>query len=148
MKYRSVTDIIQNQTIISTHRDVTVKEAVDKMNKNNIGAILILDETGCLEGIFTERDVLTRVVGKGLDPSVIKIQDVMTKKPLSVPEDYPLAHALLRIVDSGIRHMPVTSGSRVVGMISMRDAMSTDLAALEETLRLKDALSEVVGFGG
>lgn len=116
---------------------VTVHEAVTMMNLQKIGCILILDGDK-LVGIFTERDVLTRVVGSGLDPRTTPISQVMTANPRTVAPDTPLEDAMAIISEKRVRHLPLVTDNRVVGLVSIGDINKWLVRHLEfeaETLR-------------
>jgi CBS domain-containing protein len=99
----------------------TVAEAVTLMNREKIGAILVMDG-GRLSGIFTERDVLYKIAGRGFDFTKIFIRDYMTHEPETLGVDHKLAYALNMMVVGGFRHVPlVDRDHRPVGMVSVRD---------------------------
>jgi len=97
-----------------------VSEAVGKMNSANIGAVLVMDGPQ-LVGIFTERDVLVRVVGGGREPGTTKVSEVMTAAVRTVELATPLEEALRLMSEKRHRHLPVRDGGRVHGMVSMGD---------------------------
>lgn len=99
---------------------VTVTEAVQEMNRHRVGAILVM-EGGRLAGIFTERDVLTRVVAGGLDPKSTPVAQVMTGNVLSVAPDATVQHVMEIFAEKRCRHLPVMSAGALVGLISIGD---------------------------
>jgi CBS domain-containing protein len=101
--------------------DHSVAEAVGKMNGEGIGAVLIVDGDR-LVGIFTERDVLRKIAGRGLDFTKIYVRDYMTPQPESLSLDHKLAYALNKMVVGGYRHVPLVDASGApVAVISVRD---------------------------
>jgi CBS domain-containing protein len=99
----------------------TVAEAVDLMNHELMGAILVTD-AGILVGVFTERDVLTKIAGRKLDFNRIYIEDYMTREPETLEMDAKVAYALNMMVVGGFRHVPIVNKDHEpVGMISVRD---------------------------
>ena len=107
---------------VSVKPDSTVWEAVLKMDELNIGALPVVDEYGKLVGIFTERDLLRRVIAKGKDPRVTKIRDVMTPSPVSIGPDEPVEVAKSIMAKLKVRHLPVVdSEGRLIGIISIKD---------------------------
>jgi CBS domain-containing protein len=103
--------------------DATLAQAVARMNEEKIGALLVEDQ-GKLVGIFTERDVLTRVAGRGLDFTRFQVREFMTADPEALSLDHKLAYALNKMVIGGYRHVPlVEADGRPVGMISVRDVV-------------------------
>jgi CBS domain-containing protein len=103
----------------------SVAEAVDLMNRENIGAVLVVAGIGAdvrLVGIFTERDVLTKIAGRGLDFTKIRVEAYMTRDPETLGVDAKVAYALNMMVVGGFRHVPlVDRDHRPVAMISVRD---------------------------
>lgn len=99
---------------------VTVAEAVAEMNLHRIGCVLVMDGAQ-LTGIFTERDVLRRVVGAGLDPQRGRVTDVMTAGPITVSPAATVDEVMALFTDRRCRHLPVVAFGRVVGLISIGD---------------------------
>lgn len=116
---------------------VTVAEAVQKMNHHRIGAVLVMSGAK-LAGIFTERDVLTRVVADGLDPRTTPIVKVMTGSVLSVLPETPIQQVMEIFAEKRCRHLPVMDGGALVGLISIGDVsrwMANQHRAEAESLR-------------
>jgi len=100
--------------------NATVAQAVREMNRRTIGSLLVVEQ-GELLGIFTERDVLMRVVDKGLDPSLVKVRHYMTENPLTVPPVASVEDAMLLITRHRCRHLPVVANGRILGLVSAGD---------------------------
>lgn len=100
----------------------TVMEAVVKMAEENIGSIIIVDDNFKPIGVFTERDVVRRVLAGGVDPEKTKLREVMTSRPITVREGESAKRALELMLHFGFRHLPVVdSDGRLVGVVSIRD---------------------------
>ena len=99
--------------------DSTVKEAVELMIKHGHGSVLVVENEELI-GIFTERELLKRVVNVRLDVSVAKISEVMTGEPQSLSDSDSIAYALNRMAVHSIRHVPIMSNNKVSGFISVR----------------------------
>jgi CBS domain-containing protein len=114
----------------------TAFDAAEYMASRNIGAVCILDKEEKLCGIFSERDLLKRVVVRNLDPAGVPIRDVMSE-PREVIDcnDTPRA-ALERMDKVGSRHLPVVDGDKFVGMLSMRDIMRVEIGEQGAELQL------------
>ncbi|MCZ6672912.1 MAG: CBS domain-containing protein [Verrucomicrobia bacterium] len=110
----------KNSTIYSTNQNASVRDAVKVMNDQQIGSLVILDE-GKLVGIFTERDVLRRVVVPGLPVDSTLVSEVMTKEIDTFPPDFSVDDAMAHMNDKQHRHVPVVDGDRIVGLISIGD---------------------------
>lgn len=99
---------------------VTIAAAVDEMNSHRIGSIVVVED-GRPIGIFTERDVLRRVVGDGLDPKVMRVADVMTSNLITVSPETTIEQIMIMFAEKRCRHLPVLSNGRLVGLISIGD---------------------------
>jgi CBS domain-containing protein len=99
---------------------ITIAEAVAEMNRKRIGCIVVIDD-GVLAGIFTERDVLRRVVGANLDPKTVRMADVMTKNVHTIPPDATVERTMVLFAEMRCRHIPVVEGGRLKGLISIGD---------------------------
>jgi CBS domain-containing protein len=97
-----------------------VIEAVQRMNEKRIGALLVIEGERPV-GIFTERDVLTRVVGRRLDPNKTPVSEVMTRQLITINPASTVQEAMMVVTDTRCRHLPVLDGGKLVGMISIGD---------------------------
>jgi CBS domain-containing protein len=113
------------------------------MAQEKVGSMLIV-ENGLLVGIFTERDVLNRVVAARLDPDTTTLATVMTKNPQTVKPDRPFSHAMHMMYEGCFRHMPVVEDGKPLGMISIRDAIGPELIEFESELERRDKLAEIM----
>ena len=110
----------KNSQIRSINSSATVTDAVATMNHHRIGAVLVVDG-GALVGIFTERDVLRRVVGAGLDPGKARVADMMTKDLVTVTPDTTVEQAMVLFTDKRCRHLPVIANEELKGLVSIGD---------------------------
>jgi CBS domain-containing protein len=109
-------------SVFSVPPSVTVTAAVQEMNRHKVGSVLVL-EGEQLVGIFTERDVLSRVVGAGLDPKTTPLTQVMTRDPCTVPSDTTIEQVMALFTDKRFRHLPIVDHGRLVGVISIGDIL-------------------------
>ncbi len=124
MGQQTVADIVQDRKsdeMISIDAGATVAEAVEVMAAREIGAVLAMNEDGLVSGIFTERDLLARVVRPGLDPKTTPLSLVMTRDVRFVSPGTTTEAALSLMHLLGFRHLLVIDGPHVYGIISMRD---------------------------
>lgn len=98
----------------------TVSHAVDEMNHHRIGSIVVV-EGNQLVGIFTERDVLRRVVGAAIDPKVMRVADVMTKNLITITPETTIEEVMVIFTEKRVRHLPVIANGDLVGLISIGD---------------------------
>ena len=114
----------------------TALDAAEFMASRNIGAVCVLDSDERLVGIFSERDLLKRVVVSGRAPGEVPIREVMSE-PRAVIECNDTPHeALERMEQVGSRHLPVMDGEKFVGMLSMRDIMRVEISEQGAELQL------------
>jgi CBS domain-containing protein len=99
---------------------ITIAEAVAEMNKKRIGCIVILD-AGRIAGIFTERDVLRRVVGADIDPKTVLVGAVMTKDVHTIPPETTVEQTMALFAEKRCRHIPIVDHGRLCGLISIGD---------------------------
>ncbi len=99
---------------------VTISQAVEEMNRHRIGSIVVLENNRAI-GIFTERDVLRRVVGDGVDPRVMRVADVMTSNLITISPETTIEETMILFAEKHCRHLPVLSDDRLVGLISIGD---------------------------
>ena len=111
----------QGQPLHGIGQEASVLEAVQMMNERSIGA-LIVRHAGNMVGIFTERDVLRRVVGKQLDPANVRVADVMTSRVICCTPATPIEEARELMKTRRVRHLPILDAEgEVVGLISIGD---------------------------
>lgn len=144
---RIVPDVIASkQTLTFATPADTVRAAVKRMAERRIGAVLVMDGDR-LAGIFTERDVMNKVVARELDPDVTPLDAVMTHNPVTVPPDTLAMDALNLMGHRGFRHLPVVDESGVVGILSVRDLYATIQRQLEEDIAEREAFMFGAGYG-
>lgn len=143
MPNRTISEVIRNQQMLSTDSSVSVRDAACRMAQENVGALLIIGD-GRLQGIFTERDLLIRVVAAGRNIDTTRLDEVMTRNPQTIDTQRPFGHALHLMYDGGFRHLPVVENGRPVGVISIRDALGPEITAFENELERRDTLMEIM----
>jgi len=104
---------------------------------------MVVDE-GELVGIFTERDVVFRVIAADKDPKSTRVASAMTPKPRALDASRPLGHALHLMYEGGFRHVPVIEDGKPIGMVSARDALGPDLAQFQEELGDREHIREIL----
>lgn len=98
----------------------TVLQAVDKMCRAHVGAVLVMDDDRMV-GIFSERDLMTRVVLARKDPARTSVEDVMTRDVVSIGLDTTPREAMALVTERRVRHLPVVVGRRIIGVVSIGD---------------------------
>jgi CBS domain-containing protein len=131
-----IRDVIRNREPYSTRDSATVQEAAEFMSERNIGAVCVVDESGKLLGVFSERDILNRVVVQERDPHIVRVGDVTSELRAVIQCDETPRQALERMEQIGSRHLPVVDGERWVGMLSMRDLLRVELGEQGDEIKL------------
>jgi len=122
---RQIGEIIEGHPLFHVPSTSTVRDVARTMSDRNIGAIAVLD-SGKLVGIFSERDVLTRIVAEGRNPDDTRVESVMTKDIIVAAPGDDINDALQKMHECNCRHLPVVQGGNLVGMISIRDLLRVD----------------------
>ena len=128
--------VIRDREPYSMRESDTVQDAAEFMAARNIGAVCIVDDSGKLLGVFSERDVVKRVVLQKRDPSNVRVGEVLSELRAVINCDETPHQALERMELIGTRHLPVVDGERWVGMLSMRDLMRVELSEQGDEIKL------------
>lgn len=140
---KKLRDIMRYGFLFTVQRPVTVSEAVRIMATHNVGIVAVLDGDR-LVGVFSERDVVRRVVDRGLDPAATPVGSVMTSELVVADADDDYQSAIRKMDQANVRHLPVVSQGRLLSMISIRDLMRVDLDDRGEEIRyLREYLYQV-----
>lgn len=121
-------------TMLSTEPSVTVLEAAKMMNEHGTGSVLI-HEAEALVGIFTERDLMRRVVAMQKDPATTPLRDVMTTALVTCTPDATMDDCGTLMSERRIRHLPVVDGATVVGMVTTGDLLAHELREKESVIQ-------------
>lgn len=127
-------DILHQDKLFSVRQDETVSAVARTMARLGVGAILVLEE-GRLRGLFSERDLMVRVIVAGRSPDSTLVSAVMTTNLATVTDTATVGEAMEQMHLHKCRHLPVMREERVVGMVSMRDLMDHELARQTEELQ-------------
>jgi len=120
---KTIGDILSGRRPVSLGPAATVREAVGAMVRERVGAVLVVGDGGLALGIFTERDLMTRVVIHGRAPDQVRLSDVMTHDLYTVGCERRINEMAREMQARHIRHLPVVVDGRVVEMLSLRDLM-------------------------
>jgi CBS domain-containing protein len=138
-----ISDVIKPRDIYWVSADDSVRQAVHYLCERKTGAVAV-KEGEHVVGIFSERDLMHRVVNVSLDIDAVRVRQVMTPDPISVRLDDEMRHAKSVMFKCGVRHLVVVGNGGVYkGLISMRDLIEADMAESSELIeRLNDAYYE------
>jgi CBS domain-containing protein len=136
-------DIMRSGFLFTVPQGAMVTEAVRVMATHNVGIVIALDATRPV-GVFSERDVVRRVVDRGLAPALTPVRDVMTTEVITADADEDYQSGMRKMDQANIRHLLVVSEGRLLSMISIRDLIRVDMADKSEELRyLREYLYQV-----
>jgi CBS domain-containing protein len=127
-------EIVKDRKVYSIDAGKSVLEAARYMMEHNIGALPVL-RNGELAGIFSERDVLNRVVAVGRTPGSTSVAEVMSANPRTVPADETVEECLFIMREFGFRHLPIVEGKELKGLVSLRDILMRQAAEHERETR-------------
>src|SRR3989338_314458 len=129
----TIGELIKGHSLFSVSSNLTVAETARFMTEKRVGALPVVDGNK-LVGLFSERDVITRVVSKGVDPEKTLVKDIMTTSLIVASEDESLDRCLKKMQKGHCRHLPVVSGENLVGFVSLRDLLQRDITEKEQNL--------------
>src|SRR5436305_5790220 len=131
-----IRDVIRDREPYSMKASASVMDAAEFMAQRHIGAVCVMDESGKLMGVFSERDLLNRVVVPRHNAATMKLGEVTSKLRAVIRCDETPHQALERMEQIGSRHLPVVDGERWVGMLSMRDLLRVELSEQGDEIKL------------
>ena len=127
--------VVQRLNMVNSRPHASVLEAAASMTEGRVGAIPVLDDHDRRVGIFSERDLMTRVVVAGRDARRTRIEAVMTRGVVTAELDDSVDRCLEKMRAAGCRHLPVFEGGRVISMLSMRDLLLDEIEEQTEEIR-------------
>jgi CBS domain-containing protein len=146
MPERTVFQSMSQRHVISLGPNANLFDAACVMTRANCGSVLIIDSGNVLLGIVTERDLMTRVMAKGLDPSKTPCSAVMTRGPRTVPPETKVADAVLLMIERGFRNLPViTAEGKILGVFSARDALPREVNAAVSLAEFNEQVNDALG---
>lgn len=119
----TVKDILQikGHVVYTVNPESSVYEALETLEAKNLGSLVVLEECGKLDGIFTERDYARKVILKGRSSKETRVMDIMTESPVFVTPDTKIDYCMQLMTDKHIRHLPVLEDGELIGLISIGD---------------------------
>jgi CBS domain-containing protein len=141
MQQRHLREIIAGGKLVSVDGNTTVVEATRVMTQSRIGALVVMHGNS-IEGIFSERDVVNRVVARGLDPKSTPVYDVMTRPVITATPETKAVDALRTMQENGFRHLPVCDDGHPLGVVSLRDFLGAEMAEVQDEISFEHAIEE------
>lgn len=146
MADRTVFQSMSQRVLTRLGPDATIHEAARIMTTANCGSVLIFDADNKLLGIVTERDLMTRVLAKALDPVKTKVSSVMTPNPRCVPPETKVDEAVLIMIERGFRHLPIISAAgKIMGVFSVRDALPREVNTAVSLAEFHEQVNDALG---
>jgi CBS domain-containing protein len=143
---RTVFQATPHRHVISLGPTASVYEAASVMTRANCGSVLIVDGGGHLLGIVTERDLMTRVLARALDPVKITTGQIMTSHPRTVTPETKVADAVLIMIERGFRHLPIMDRhGKILGVFSVRDALPREVNTAVSLAEFNDQVNDALG---
>jgi CBS domain-containing protein len=126
--------LLRPRSMVTASPDESVLDVARRMVGAHVGAILIVDGKR-LVGVFSERDLMTRIVVLGRDPGAWRVGDVMTRDLITAEPDERRAECLDKMRQAGCRHLPVLEEGELVAMLSMRDLLRDEIEEQVEEIQ-------------
>lgn len=146
MAERTVFQSMSQRHVLSLGPQASVWDAACVMTRANCGSVLIVDTPGNLLGIVTERDLMTRVLAKALNPQTTTVTDIMTRSPHCVAPEVLVADAVLIMIERGFRHLPIVgAGSKILGVFSVRDALPREIGNAVSLAEFHEQVNDALG---
>ena len=121
-----IRNIMERRKFVTASPTASVRQASESMAAKQVGAVLVVEDQRLI-GIFSERDVVFRVIARGLDPATTCLRDVMTPDPKTVKPNNTFGYAMTLMHENGFRHLPVIEDGRPIGIVSALSALDPDL---------------------
>lgn len=146
MSERTAFQSMSQRHVVSLGPHASVWDAACVMTRANCGSVLIVDTPGTLLGIVTERDLMTRVLAKALDPQTTSVSEIMTKNPYCVSPEILVSDAVLIMIERGFRHLPIVGpGSKILGVFSVRDALPREIGNAVSLAEFHEQVNDALG---
>ena len=145
MAERTVFQSVTRKHVVSLAPQASVRDAACVMTRANCGSVLVMELPDTLLGILTERDLMTRVLARGLDADRTAVREVMTPNPICVPPDMRVSDAVVLMLERGFRHLPLVSGTKILGVFSVRDALPREIGTALSQTEFNEQGKDVLG---
>ncbi|SDH66964.1 CBS domain-containing protein [Variovorax sp. OV700] len=145
MAERTVFQSISRKHVVSLGPQASARDAACVMTRANCGSVLIMELPDILLGILTERDLMTRVLARGLDADHTSVREVMTPNPICVPPETLVSDAVVLMLERGFRHLPLMAGTKILGVFSVRDALPRELGTAVSLTEFREQVNDALG---
>jgi CBS domain-containing protein len=145
MAERRVFEPVSQKRVVSLGPNATVREAAGVMTRANCGSVLIMEPPDALLGIVTERDLMTRVLARGVDPERTTLREIMTPNPQCVSPETLVSDAVVIMLERGFRHLPIVGNGRILGVFSVRDALPREIGTAISQAEFNEQVNDALG---
>lgn len=146
MSERTVSQSMPRRHVVRLGAQATVYEAACVMSSAQCGSVLVMEPPDALLGIVTERDLMTRVLARALDPATTRLQAIMTPNPVRVRPETKVADAVVIMLERGFRHLPVVDAhGKVLGVFSARDALPREIGQAVSVAEFNEQVNDALG---
>ena len=143
MTAKPITAVIkEGHGVLSINADATVLQASKKLRYHNVGSLVVMDELDVAVGMVTERDMLNKVLAEAQNPAATLVKEIMTNGVISISPQTPIPTAQKIMTKHSIRHLPIIEDGLLVGMLSTRDILSYQFAAVKSLLKRQVGMDE------
>jgi CBS domain-containing protein len=122
---KTLGSIVKGRELYTISANETVQNAARYMTERNIGAVTVVDD-GRVVGLFSERDLMNRVVAEGLDPRSVPVREVMTTNLAFAGPNESCEEGIRKMKQAGCRHLPIIEENRLLGLVSLRELLEAD----------------------
>lgn len=146
MAERTVFQSMPKKHVLSVGPHASIYEAACAMTRAGVGSVLVMEPPDKLLGILTERDLMTRVLARALDPQATRVTEVMTAHPITVTPESKVSDAVLIMLERGFRHLPVVGGNhKILGVFSIRDALPREIGTALNEAEFNEQMNDALG---
>jgi CBS domain-containing protein len=142
MLNRLISEVMRDHYVVHLPPQATARQAAQEMAAKHVASIVVTETDGQLDGIFTERDLIERVISQGRNPDHVTIGEVMTNRPVTITPHVSVRQALAEMKDNHLRHLPVVENGEVVGVVSIRDFIGDEIADMDHEREHRKAVWE------
>jgi CBS domain-containing protein len=133
---KPISELIKDRKLYTVIKGVTVRKVAEYMSEHNIGLVPVLSDGGKLLGVFSERDLVRRVVSKNLDCNMVNVEDVMSTNLVFAGIEESYDACIQKMKSKGTRHLLILDNEKLTGIISVRDLLEVDITVKKETIEV------------
>jgi len=133
---KPIIELIKEKKLHTVTKDATIRKVAEYMAEHNIGLVPVMSEDGKLLGVFSERDLVKRVISKNLDCNTILVGEVMSTNLVFAGVHETYEECLQKMKSKGTRHLLILDNEKLTGIISVRDLLEIDLTIKKETIEV------------